>query len=536
VRLGVDVRRSRLRFYGLRRGDLRNHQPDNDGRRGLEVPQRSRARCRASRVHRSRCALRARTRPPLAPVPRLERRPVRPGASPGWTAPATIDSGDTIAGLSCSSPSLCVAVDSGGSGLTTTDPAGGAAAWNASTVIGGNNAFSGVSCAAGPFCVATTSTTTPSQFWVSFDPTGGAFAWQEADLAVPIYGVSCPSTDLCVAVDDIGNVLTSTNPNSGSPSVSITHATGPTLLSIACPTSTLCVATDIAGDVVTSVTPTGGAPAWTSSNVDGSEAILAVSCPTTTFCAAVDDAGDLLTSTNPAGGAGAWSSVNVDGDAFVAGISCSSPSFCVAVDDLGSVLVSTNPTGGAGAWKTAGAGPGNFLFAVSCVSDSLCVAVDLAGNVVTSTAPASAAPGWTSANVDNSPLTAVSCPSITMCVAVDGSGFEINSINPSGGADEWTGTRINTGSALRRVLPRHVGMLSRRRQRKRRLGWLHPIEPDLAGDNRPGETVQPTHEVHGTWIAFAHQLQPAVEALQHGRRQLLGYLGRDWLLLHARCR
>ena len=421
------------------------------------------------------------------------------GASPGWTAPATIDPGHTIAGLSCSSPSLCVAVDSGGSTLTTTEPTGGAAAWNASTVIGGNNAFSAVSCAAGPFCVATTSTTTPSQFWVSVNPTGGAFAWQQANLAVPIYAVSCPSTGLCVAVDDIGNVLTTTNPNSSSPSVSVTQVTGPTLLSIACPTSALCVATDSAGDVVTSVSPTGGASGWTSSNVDGSEAILAVSCPTTTFCAAADDAGDVLTSTNPAGGAGAWSSMNVDGDASVAGISCSSPSFCVAVDDLGDVLVSTNPTGGAGAWRATRADPGNFLFAVSCVSDALCVAVDLAGNVVTSTAPASAAPGWTSANVDDSPLTAVSCSSITMCVAVDGSGFEINSINPSGGADEWTGTSINEGPLFGVSCPDTSGCAVVDGNGDAAWGGSTPSNltlPSITGQATQGSQLI---EVHGTW-------------------------------------
>jgi hypothetical protein len=358
-------------------------------------------------------------------------------ATPGWTTPSTIDSGHTIGGLSCSSASLCVAVDNGGNALTSSNPAGGAPAWSAATVVGGNNALSAVSCVAGPFCVATTFTATPSEFWTSFAPAAGASAWARANTAVAIYGVSCPDTAFCAAVDDIGDVLTSTTASSNSPSWSVTRATGATLLDVSCPTSTLCVATDSSGDVVTATNPAGGPSAWTTTNVDGSEAIFGVSCPTVAFCAAVDDAGDVLTSANPTGGAGARTVVNIDGNAFVNGISCPTASFCVAVDDSGNALVSTNPTGGAGAWQGRSVDSSHSLQAISCVSIALCVAVDDAGNAVTSTAPATGAT-WSIATVDNAAMNSVSCPSTQMCVAVDSTGYEINSINPAGGASEWT--------------------------------------------------------------------------------------------------
>jgi hypothetical protein len=66
---------------------------------------------------------------------------------------------------------LCVAFDSGGNVLTSTDPTGGASAW---------------SIAPGP------------------DPHSNA-----------AYAVSCPSTSLCVAVNGDGRIATSTNPASG---------------------------------------------------------------------------------------------------------------------------------------------------------------------------------------------------------------------------------------------------------------------------------------------------------------------------------
>lgn len=362
--------------------------------------------------------------------------------SPNWSAAAMLVSGGWIDGVSCASSGQCVAVDSDGDVHATTNPGGGASAWNSAPLMS-PLPIGAVTCVPGPFCVLTGGVN--GQIWTSSAPTLGASSWSQANTAVPLYGVSCPSATFCAAVDDIGNVLTSSNPHVAP--WQVTPATGATLLAVACPTTSLCVATDISGDVVTSTNPTGSSTAWTTTNIDGSEAIFGVSCPTTTFCAAGDDAGDVLTSTNPTGGTGSWSSMHIDGDAFINGISCPSPSFCVAVDDSGNVLVSTNPTGGAGAWHVTSADPGDALFAVSCVSEALCVAVDDIGNAVTSTDPASATPGWTSANVDDTALTAVSCPSTTTCVAVDDAGFEVNSINPTGSADEWTSSQVTFSGA-----------------------------------------------------------------------------------------
>ena len=120
-----------------------------------------------------------------------------------------------------------------------------------------------------------------------------------------------------------------------------------------------CVAVDDTGDVLTSSNPSGGASAWSSVDVDGSNYLSGISCPSAGFCVAVDDAGDVLTSSNPSGGASAWSSVDVDGSNYLSGISCPSAGFCVAVDQAGDVLTSSNPAGGASAWSIATVDAGN---------------------------------------------------------------------------------------------------------------------------------------------------------------------------------
>jgi hypothetical protein len=59
-----------------------------------------------------------------------------------------------------------------------------------------------------------------------------------------MFGVSCPSSSLCVAVDDSGNVLTSTAPTDASTwTVTNVDGTHP-LADVSCPTTTLCVAGD----------------------------------------------------------------------------------------------------------------------------------------------------------------------------------------------------------------------------------------------------------------------------------------------------
>ena len=389
----------------------------------------------------------------LAALPTVLVTPVAlAGASPlTWAAPVRVDhqppfAGNGINGVSCPGASLCVAVDTAGNVLTSTNPTGPATAWAVANLSG--KGMGGVSCPSSGLCVAT-SAGLGGTIFTSTNPTGGAGAWTGSNIdgSNPINAVSCPSTALCVVVDGSGNAVTSTNPGAVTPVwTAVNIDPGNSVFSVSCPNTGLCVAGDGSGNVVTTTNPTGNAASWTVSHVDGNHLIGAVSCAGATLCVAADDSGNVVTSTNPTGGATAWTVAHVDGPSyFLNGISCPSSSLCVAVDSFGNVLESTNPGGPAAAWNT------NYvevpfqaqLAAVSCPTNSLCVAGDSSGNVVTSTNPSGGASAWTITNVDgnNSP-TGVSCPTSGFCAVADGAADVVTSTNPTGGAGAWTVTNL----------------------------------------------------------------------------------------------
>ena len=115
------------------------------------------------------------------------------------------------------------------------------------------------------------------------------------------------------------------------------------LKGVSCPSVVLCVAVDNAGEVLTTTDPEGGATGWKAADIDGARPLTGISCPSAVlFCVAVDSAGNVLTSTDPAGGQGAWTITHVD-DAInsaaevsgLTGVSCPLVSLCVAVDGVG---------------------------------------------------------------------------------------------------------------------------------------------------------------------------------------------------------
>ncbi|HEX6688062.1 MAG TPA: hypothetical protein VF085_05295 [Solirubrobacterales bacterium] len=285
--------------------------------------------------------------------------------------------------------------------------------WNSYVDVDEGGDIFGVSCPSASLCVAVDLS---GNVVTSTNPTGGTSAWAVAHVeATGITAVSCPSASLCVAVDRGGNVLTSTNPTGGAGAWTVTHVAGaPSLNAVSCPSVSLCVAGG-GSSIVTSTNPTGGAGAWTVAGIPATGSILGMSCPSTGLCVA-SAGGNVVTSTNPTGGVGAWTVTNVAGHPAMFGVSCASVSLCVAVDTEGDVIVSTNPTGGESAWVVINVDPGGGLyFGISCPAVSLCVGVGL-GSTLTSTNPAGGPAAWTftNAGVDAS---AVSCPSTTLCIA-----------------------------------------------------------------------------------------------------------------------
>lgn len=337
-----------------------------------------------------------------------------------WAAAVLVDhqppfEGNRINRVSCSSSSLCVAVEYADV-ITSSNPTAGAAAWTVTNLDGfsGIPYLSDVSCPSDRLCVAIDSN--GSAVATSTNPTGGAAAWTLTKVAGAqgLSGLSCPSITLCVAVDGGGNAITSSNPAGGAATWSATHVDGPAVCvrgegslpcgmhSVSCPTSNLCVAVDSTG-VVTSKNPTGGAAAWKATPVAGVFYIGGVSCPSVTLCVAFGG-GDVVTSTNPTGGAAAWKVTHVTASHNLTSVSCPSSTLCIGVDDYGDVITSTNPSGGAAAWRLTNVdsnneaianGVGVALNGVSCPSSTLCVAVDDLGNAVTSTNPTGGAAAWT---------------------------------------------------------------------------------------------------------------------------------------------
>jgi hypothetical protein len=301
---------------------------------------------------------------------------------------------NVLEAVSCPRPSFCAAVDDAGHVATSTKPAGGRGAWRAVDVAG-RDTLGGVSCPAKSLCVAVDSS--HGTLISSRQPTRGPRAWTAVPLEKrALSGVSCPSPSLCVATDRAGNILVSRHPSGGSRAWSIervdqaTFRCGPFSTSIchaaliggiSCPTVSFCLAVDDAGNVVSSTDPAGGPSHWTLSaaglgavsepNVSTSSA---VSCASIHLCVVVVPGG-LDTSTDPTGGQTTWKPTYLDQGALK-DVSCTSNSFCVAVDLSGNVLTSTHPSRGGSAWSTKRGVNPSTLTAVSCATRSFCVATD----------------------------------------------------------------------------------------------------------------------------------------------------------------
>jgi hypothetical protein len=142
-----------------------------------------------------------------------------------------------------------------------------------------------------------------------------------------VYSVSCPATEFCVAVDEIGSVLVR---NRGVWSTPEPIANGNSFASVSCPTTTFCAALTDGGDAATFDGASWSQPV----NVGPAAGGYAVSCPSVSFCAAVNGNGVATTFDGRS-----WSSAStidaVAGSDRVLDVSCPSARFCVAVDSKG---------------------------------------------------------------------------------------------------------------------------------------------------------------------------------------------------------
>ena len=238
------------------------------------------------------------------------------GPASAWSVAELTPTGTSVHlyGVSCPTESLCVAVSgrraTKGRIFTSTDPTGGVAAWQEAD-LGEEFDLRAVSCSSATLCVAAGAN---GELVASRNPTGGAGAWVnvgEPGGGSVLQSIDC-ITGICLTGNSGGNLLTATEPTNlagwhaamGGVSVQITGS--------ACASPSACLAVDDNGDVIVSTEPTGPHPGWVTTNVrpyDESvelpssstkgNALFGASCPSPALCVLVGSDGGILTSTEP---------------------------------------------------------------------------------------------------------------------------------------------------------------------------------------------------------------------------------------------
>lgn len=300
--------------------------------------------------------------------------------------------------------------------------AAGTLSWTRPTKIPRSGTLTGVTCQSPSLCVAYGNA---GRLFVSSHPSGGAGTWKlrHIDGSVSLKSVSCPSASLCAAYDTSGNVLASIHPLQGA-STWRRAALDPGLDSLTCPSSSLCVGVDSAGNVVTSTNPARASSWRTVSAGDRSPTYECVhyqqpsdcaemslsdgSCASAHLCVALDQAGNVVLSTHPAADPSPWIVAYAEPLDFASGItavSCTSAHFCFGTDSWGNFLASANPAEGQSAWTATGLGTsgaannpaatlGQIITEAACSSSSACVATSRRGRVFASADPAAQVPDW----------------------------------------------------------------------------------------------------------------------------------------------
>lgn len=313
------------------------------------------------------------------------------------------------------------------------------------------------------FCVAADAT---GHIWWTTTPWRRATYWKRVTIDkvkhASLTGISCPTARFCVAVDNHGDVIFSKQPSGGAKywskpvQVDTTAAAGggpAGFAAVSCPSAKLCVAVDNAGQVVTSTTPTAGVSAWTLAALPGGPALTSVSCPSTTLC--VLGGSTRYDSVTPTAGAGAWTARGAIVGGLLESLACPSISLCVGVgygdSTTGLASATATPSGPTSGWTnttlgtTVPSGNSELLDSVACPTVGFCVAVDGADNAFDTVSPLTG--GWaaiaTARKLATSTWSAISCDTKN-CVVVDSRGFITSGTVLNAAASTPTNTTTST--------------------------------------------------------------------------------------------
>jgi hypothetical protein len=205
-------------------------------------------------------------------------------ATPGWSAPVSVDYPNAVSAVSCPSKAFCMAVGNqpGNQGYAASWDG---SAWSTPATVDPDGILLSVSCASASFCEAA-------------DNLGYFLTWNGASWSAPVlvdsdttpgpavYSLSCPSASFCTATDDIGQALVF-NGATWLQAGRIFPGTGQLSTQVSCASATFCMAVSRNGYAVSWDGSAWSAPVNVVGPVYG---FSSVSCPAKGTCVAVGGA------------------------------------------------------------------------------------------------------------------------------------------------------------------------------------------------------------------------------------------------------
>jgi hypothetical protein len=287
------------------------------------------------------------------------------GLSGGEAAMATGEApGPTVETMTCPASTLCLGGDNRGRIIRSLDPTAPQPHWVAQQ-LQGSHTFVKTACPSTALCIAvdllgrsvgTWEPAAPTPMWNLESPTGIGL----------IDAMSCASLQLCVAVDSEAEAATSVDPNSVLPSWNTSKIdpilepgkfADPGVSSISCPSVELCIAVDLHGRAVRTTDPTAPHPAWSEPETIDDERLFGVSCPSASMCVAVDSAGRAIISRDPTAKNPVWTAHELQHNSGLGAVACPSFELCVVSghrippETGGFVMASTNPGAAEPSWS-----------------------------------------------------------------------------------------------------------------------------------------------------------------------------------------
>jgi hypothetical protein len=257
--------------------------------------------------------------------------------APTWRVTDPLVLGSPIVGVECPATALCVAVAGNQRAAVSHDPAADTPQWVVTTP---NPPFvpKDLSCPTVDRCVAIDNTDDVAVLddvskIGTVDEAGPV--WRSAtqvDGATSAWALSCPTATHCAAVDAFGGgPLTTTDVTAADPVWNRATAPLAGVSDVTCPSVDLCLAADFLGNLIWSTNPFAVAPVW---NGPVSQVGNPIACSSTTFCVA--GRGNFVrTSSEP----GTWSAPVSVMSAFggITSVACAGDRLCLLGNNLGDV-------------------------------------------------------------------------------------------------------------------------------------------------------------------------------------------------------